>query len=338
MTDSYFLYKYKSTDKQFNFKAFGCCETSGSWFKSITVPDDETSNDDFIVLELISINEIKNEALKDPIIIEEYLLLISEFLDIPIKKINNPAVSDISNPHYKFSSISEEEWNQNYLCFQIGKFMSNKHFVAMHTLIRYLWYEYDNVINASVNLRRLFPEIPIEDVFAIAHSFQERNHRALTGKNQLDTLGFIYFRKKKEYLKELKKDINFNTVFDSYNVVIIPKVKIKGSFFEDSEILLESKQFISFLTDSGSDNTIVSRRAFHRVIEIYNEYKSLFEYISTLKLKNLSLHHITTCDIIVEDSALEKIEFETINHVSGIRSTSKFTSIEKFKEYLTNKV
>ncbi len=102
--------------------------------------------------------------------------------------------------------------------------------------------------------------------------------------------------------------------------------------------MLESKQFISFLTDSGSDNTIVSRRAFHRVIEIYNEYKSLFEYISTLKLKNLSLYHITTCNIIVEDSALEKIELETIHHISGIRGASKFTSIEKFKEYLTNKV
>lgn len=330
MTDSYFLYKPsgKYSDNYFNFKVFGCCETSGNWFKNEICAND--------IVELISLKEIKNEALRNPAIIEEYLLLISEFLDIPIERIANPAISEIKNLTYSLSVMSEEDWNQGYLCFRIGKYLSNKHFVAMHTLIRYLWYDYVNSINATVNLRRLFPTLPIEDVFAIAHSFQERNHRALTGRNQLDTLGFIYFRNRDLYLKDLKKNVNFNTAFDSYNIVIAPKVKIKGSFFEESEILLESKQFISFLTDINSEDSLISKRAFNRVIEIYNEYKSLYEYLVELKNRKFNSYLIAMCDIIVEDSDLKTIEFEMINHIDGHRGIGKFRSIDTFKEYLTN--
>lgn len=327
MEDSYFLYKKRGGSK-FYFKSAGCCESMGYWAK------DNSSE----IYEFISLNEIEDTQLRNPEIIEEYLALISEFLDITLERISNPTQKEIEQLPSNFTTIVEKDWNEQFICFKIGKFLSNKHFVAMHTLIRYLWYSrygYGAVINSVINLRRINPEILIEDVFAISHSFQERTNRALTGANQASTSGFIYFKDKSEYLPDLKGNTNFNSVFDSNNIIIIPKVKISGSFFEDSEIILETKQFISFLTDSEASNPLISNTVFNKILDTYSKYKEVFNFVRK-EVHSISSTRVTKCDIIINDSEAESISFEMTNQMNGRKASGTFDTVDKLKTFINN--
>lgn len=328
MEDSYFL--YIASGKTFNYKQFGCCERAGSWFRD---------NRSTLIYEFIDINLIKDPILSNPDIIEEYLTLISEFLDIPITRVSNPPASTISMAPSSITGITEKEYNERYVCFQIGKYLSNKHFVAMHTLIRYLWFadlSYQLVINAVVNIRRLSPTLPIQDVFAIAHSFQEKTNRALTGKNQYQRFGFMYFKEKEHYLKELKADNNFNTVFDGHEVIVIPKIKIKGNFFDETEVVFDSKQFISFLTTLETSTPLISGKMYDNVIDSYSKHKHIFEHVAkSMTSPLLSKHRVLKCELTVNGDTLENIDFAITNGITGRNKMAIFKNSDELKEFLT---
>lgn len=330
MEDSLFLHS-RNSGKQYAFKQFGCCEGAGSWF---------TSYHSNLICELIKLDYIIDPILSNPDVIEEYLNLISEFLNIPIERVSNPSISLINNFPFSKTANSEKEWNEEYISFKIGKYLSNKHFVAMHTLIRYLWYhqlEYHPVINAVLNLRRLSPKLPIEDVFAIAHSFQERTTRALTGRNNFQKFGFMYFNEKDTYLKGLKEEQNFNSVFDGNDISIIPKIKIKGSFFDESEMIFDSKQFISFLTTLDESAPLISVSMYNSVIESYLKYKDIYKYlIESIKHPNLCRNRILKCDISTTSDNLESIDFIIADGVTGRNKSSVFKNFEELKDFITN--
>ena len=328
MNDSYFLTSDKDK-KSFSFRQFGCCEYAGDSFKKI----------EGIVYEFIDINEISNVYLKNKNIIEEYIYLISEFIGIELTREELPNKSALSkyNLPSLINDMPEEEYNERYICFSIGKYLSNKHFVAMHTLIRYLWFDsyYHDIVNISLNIRRYAPYFSIEDVFAVAHSFQNRTTRALTGKSSLDKFGFMYFRPQKEYLIELKKNNQFNSIFDDFEIILIPKIKIKGNFFDDSEVTLESKSFISFLTSNGNEVEGISERILRDVLDVYVSHKDIFltarDFFTTYKTK----YRINKFEINSDNEKLNNIIIRLIDNVNSVHIDKVVKSKEELNTFIT---
>lgn len=327
MADSYFLKSDKS-EESFRFYTFGCCEYAGDSLRK------DLNNGS--IYEYIDTNKIRNDYFKNHNVIEEYVYLVSEFLDIPIERVVTPEQKSISNLSYDLQNVTVEEYNSRVICFKIGKFSSNKHFVAMHTLIRYLWYDnlYNDIVNIVLNIRRYSPAYPIEDVFAIAHSFQDRTSRALTGKSSLNKFGFMYFRPNSEFKKELSKNIMFNVVFDDLEIALIPKIKIKGNFFDDSEVSLDSKSFISFLSSEGSEADGLSEKFLHKVLDTYAHYKEMCLNARYALSKNSNKYRVLKFHIECENKEFIKADIDYVVNATGDRNPKTIKDISKLNELI----
>lgn len=322
--DSFFL--TNSGGKSWAFQQFGCCQSIGDSLLGKNI------------CEFIKISEIGNEFLENKEIIKEYISLVSEFMNIPIEHISIP--QDIVGLPDNVSNLKRDELEDKYITFKVGGYLSNKHLVATHNLIRYLWYNhegYHSIVNATISIRRELPTLAIEDVFAIAHSFQEKTNRALTGKRNADKFGFIYFKDKSEYLSELKININFNTVFDNKEIVVVPKITIKGTFFEDSEMVIDTKQFTSFLTFFDDHKNDSSNRVLREVIETYLNYKPLYKEVSSFINKKFGNNYIMRkFDIYCDVNNLDYIDCDIASQIGASNITKKFKSIKEVSDFIKN--
>jgi len=114
--------------------------------------------------------------------------------------------------------------------------------------MRYLWYQqYTNMAIIATNLYLLNLLDDALDILAIAFSFQTTNGRAVLPHPTMDIVGLLYFRPFDDILKELEINTLFNTVFYKYPVYFNPEVIVKGSFFEDVEMVIKAKEIISRL-------------------------------------------------------------------------------------------
>ena len=317
MNDSYFLTSDKDK-KSFYFSQYGCCEYAGDSLKKMNS----------VIYEFISINEIRNDYLKNKNIIEEYAYLISEFIGIELTRVALPEKDTIDHLPSSIKNLSKEEYEETFICFEVGKYLSNKHFVAMHTLLRYLWYDvyYHDIVNTVLNIRKYVIDLPIEDVFAIAHSFQDKNSRALTGKTNMKNFGFMYFRPQKEFLPELKRNVQFNAIFDDFNMSLVPKITLKGNFFDDSEVVLESKSFISFLTSDGNQTDGLSEKMLRQALSVYTSYKDLFMEARRVFEEKSKKYRIYKLEVRSNNDILEGITFDAVNSVDGASISKNLTS------------
>lgn len=317
MADSYFLTSDKDGNN-FKYSSYGCCEYAGDGLKKAGQ----------IAYEFIDTTRISNPYLRNKNIIEEYVYLAAEFLGIQLSRVELPNKDGIYNLPSYIRELNNDEFQERFICFQIGPYLSNKHFVALHTVIRYLWFDgyYLDIVNIVLNIRRYVPNFPIEDTFAIAHSFQERTSRALTGKSNLNKFGFMYFRPQKEFLPELKKNISFNSVFDDYEISLIPKITIKGSFFDDSEVTLESKSFISFLTSDGNDTDGISEKILKDALDIYLKYKDIFLVVRKKFNEKKNSYRIMGFEINSNNNTLESMSLRAVDNVNSSTINQIFNS------------
>lgn len=260
MTDSYFLAKTTAGSK-YSFKSYGCCESLLNHLGGF-----------HSAYEMISLKDICSDRLREPEVVDKYVQLVSKFIGITLTRMDVKD-SDVTGCPYAI-----DDFHKKYAVYQIGKYHSNKHLVAMHNMVRYLWYkEHAEIALSILALDALGIEMDIEDLFALAHSFQSSSNRALTGRPTYAEEGLLYFPKSETYIKGLSVNTMFNTVFDSRNILIIPSLKIRGSFFDDSEMVINSKISLNSLSsDESNFPENFSTEGFKEIITQYLKYKHIY--------------------------------------------------------------
>lgn len=258
MVNSYFLSGYERTNLRFD--SLDCCER---------MPD--SLNKPFLY-EVICLKEIENPYLRNPEIIAKYMRAISEFMNIELK------TEDLDDDLTE-SGLTEYIDKTKYILYRFPlKGLSGKRIVAIHNLIRYLWYTHHNPIVFAVLFlyENLKINMKIEDIFGMAHSFQRSTNRGLVGVNNYDKRGFVYFPENSESLKELQKGQYFNVIYGDRGIEMIINFGIKGNFFEESteEIYFNSKpSFISI----AENNNIEDNNTFKKICNIYIKNKEIYD-------------------------------------------------------------
>jgi hypothetical protein len=234
MRNSYIFYKSGS---KFQFQLFDCCEHLGDFLK-------EHKGKELIVgIPKGDINEFFNKI--DNLLV--YFDLLSVLFDMKYELASSEDIeSCVMN--------SCPETNKDNLLFikiTIDKPFTNKYFVASYTCFRYLWYQqYTHIAILATNLYKLkLFEDPM-DILAIASSYQPSYDRTLLPAVTIELPGLLYFRKKEDVWEELQHNTLFNNIFYKYPVYFDPIVKIKGSFFSESESVLKAKEIFNKLSSS----------------------------------------------------------------------------------------
>lgn len=258
MVNSYFLSGYERTN--LCFASLDCCER---------MPD--SLNKPFLY-EVICFKEIENPYLRNPEIIAKYMRAISEFMNVELK------TEDLDDDLTK-SGLTEYIDKTKYILYRFPfKGLTGKRIVAIHNLIRYLWYTHHNPIVFTVLFLYENPKInmKIEDIFGMAHSFQRSTNRGLVGVNNYDKRGFVYFPENSESLKALQTNEYFNVIYGDRGIEMIINFGIKGNFFEESteEIYFNSKpSFISI----AENNNIEDSNTFKKICNIYIKNREIYD-------------------------------------------------------------
>lgn len=310
MENSDFILKFKN-DSKYKYINYGCCQSIGNTFNN-----EEYSE----VYEAIDLNDIPIN-LRTPEIIQKYISLVSEFIEVEYTPTNLDK-----------SKIADLPADKNHIFFKIGKYRSNKHLVAAHTLVRYLWYDvHTEIVNAVLSLYSLYKQLEIEDIFAIAHSFQSHTNRGLLGVSVSNIDMLLYFRSKKECVKELAEGKSFNSIYLNPNIKIKPVITLKGDFFEDSESKINIKDFISFITSYSEENieNNISKDIFEKVIKTYLKFKETYYQIDTfIRTNNYTL---TSAVILVEDLNLIEIQLEYHSPTASRETRKRIKDINELK-------
>ena len=111
MENSDFILKFKS-DSKYKYINYGCCQSIGNTFNN---------EESFEAYEAIDLNDIPIN-LRNPEIIQKYISLVSEFIEVEYTPTNLDK-----------SKIADLPADKNHIFFKIGKYRSNKHLVAAHT-------------------------------------------------------------------------------------------------------------------------------------------------------------------------------------------------------------
>lgn len=258
MVNSYFLSGYERTN--LCFASLDCCER---------MPD--SLNKPFLY-EVICFKEIENPYLHNPEIIAKYMRSISEFMNVELK------TEDLDDDLTK-SGLTEYIDKTKYILYRFPlEGLTSKRIVAIHNLIRYLWYTHHNPIVFTVLFLYENPKInmKIEDIFGMAHSFQRSTNRGLVGVNNYDKRGFVYFPENSESLKALQTNEYFNVIYGDRGIEMIINFGIKGNFFEESteEIYFNSKpSFISI----AENNNIEDSNTFKKICNIYIKNREIYD-------------------------------------------------------------
>lgn len=264
MVNSYFLSGYERTNLRFD--SLDCCER---------MPDG--LNKPFLY-EVICLKEIENPYLRNPEIIAKYMRAISEFMKVELK------IEDLDEDLTKVG-LTEYVDKTKYILYRFPfERLSGKRIVAIHNLIRYLWYTHHNPIVFAVLFlyENLKINMKIEDIFGMAHSFQKSTNRGLVGVNNYDKRGFVYFPENSESLKNLQRGEYFNIVYGDRGVEMIINFGIKGDFFEDStdEVYFNSKpSFISIV----ENNNIGDNDIFKKICNTYIKNKEIYHKLASIQ-------------------------------------------------------
>ena len=217
MVYSYFLTGYDKKD--LSIQTLDCCERM------------HNSVNRTYLYELIKLDEVHPD-LRNKEKISKYIEAISKFLDV---KIYYEDISEVTKKTYE----KEEYWNEEkFLTFRFDvSDISAKRELAAHNLIRYLWYaNHQHMVNIVLKLYESDYNLNIEDIFAIAHSFQISNNRALTGNVQNTKEGLVYFPDKITYISDLQKNYNFNI---TYSCIISDNQSIRKDLSEKKIIMYQ---------------------------------------------------------------------------------------------------
>jgi len=319
MVNSYFLSGYERA--KLRFDSLDCCER---------MPD--SLNKPF-VYEVISLKEIENPYLRNPEIIAKYIRAISEFMEVELK------IEDLDEDLNK-AGLTDYTDKTRYILYRFPfKGLSGKRIVAIHNLIRYLWYTHHNPIVLTVLFLYENPKIniKIEDIFGMAHSFQKSTNRGLVGVNNYDKRGFVYFPKNSVSLASLQKGEYFNVIYGDRGIEMIINFGIKGDFFEDStdEIYFNSKpSFISI----AENNNIGDNDTFKKICNTYIKNKEIYNKLAPIQELCTSITKLRSSFIIETNVNNDSIKIDCLirNMING--GSSNFTvmndidlTIEKLK-------
>jgi hypothetical protein len=220
-----------------------------------------------------------------------YLTFLEEIFKVKFEIINFSDFEKNINGSTEISGHENEYMFVKIIC--PNGTVGNKHYVAFHTCLRYLWYShYTNIASIATNLYklRLFPEAT--DILAIASSYQKGNDRGLLPCDTISLEGLLFFRNGNVMLKELTKEQNFNGIFYKYPIYFDPIVISKGSFFDDSEIIIKSKDTIGRLAsvEKLEDIPISILHALEKIKDDYINMRAIYvEIVKQLDGKNYSL-------------------------------------------------
>lgn len=320
MVNSYFLHGYNDDLK---FIHLDCCERMNQYLTGK-------------IYEVISLKEINNPELKKEENISKYMRAISDFMKVKIELADLSSLLTGNNKQY-----SNKE---NYLTYYVDySGCSSKKMIATHNLIRYLWYDnHSPMINIVLFLyENKNIDIPVEDIFGIAHSFQTSNNRALTGGLHNSKEGFIYFPDQKESLVKLQNGMEyFNNIYYERNIEIIIGFSIRGNFFEEEgePVYFTSKpSFSLILHNLDSDNN----KIIYDVCNTYIKYKK--DYFTLSKDFNLnSSNKYKFFHKIIANIDSDKTTYITTvrNVINGREETFQFSDIRdvlnKIKELTVN--
>ena len=323
MRESLFLTKAVN-GKSYNVRSFDCCERLSDGLSGGVNK-----------YELIDLKSIELDSLRDPAIIRRYINLVSRFMKIDFEETND--WDNLSTVNYGMTPLSPDR----FMVFKIGKFLSNKHLVAAHTLIRYLWYKgHDRVVEFVLALDDLNFDMSIEDTFSIAHSFQSNSSRGLLGRNTDSMEGLIYFPPSEKYLPMLASNMSFNTVFFSNYITINIKIKIRGSFFDDSEFEIDSKYSLSALPERDSDNAVFISDSLKDAIQVYLKHKYIYNDALRFLDDNRAMGYTFRSFVIYCNNidGVTGVDLTIGSNTSISGKQHKFTSVEElysklFKQY-----
>lgn len=259
----------------YSYKSYDCCESLGMNFMSssypimyIGIPIAEM--DEFFMIE----NNLKS-----------YLSLISESFAVNYEIATKDEISHINDGGSGF-----DKEKLIFIKVTVSKKHTNKYFNVTYNAIRYLWYKhYTNMAIIATNLYNLNLFKDPMDILAIAFSYQDSNNRAVLPVQTTGISGLLFFRPKADILKELNEGTNFNNVFYKYPIYFNPIVKVKGSFFEESETIIKAKEMIyklSGVTDV-SDIPSFTRKSLDVIKDDYLLMKGAYKTI----LYELSKHN-----------------------------------------------
>ena len=312
MTDSFFI----DVDK---FIVKGCCESVGA--------DYMTHNNSFY--EAIYLPEI-GMNFRDTEVLDKYIEMVSMFTDVDIKRERPKNEIKMNGYSYNINDI---------IFYKIGPWSSNKHFIMAHTLIRYLWYEhYHNIVDISLNFRYAYPDMDVEDIFAIAHSFQSNNDRGLLGKEIAGSNRLVLFRDNKSSIEMIKKgNSNINTVYDG-NIYISMSHTLKGDFFENKgkpALSVDAKRFISYFEAFDKTMKIEYNGIFNKVIGTYSKFKRVYmdviKYADSCKLK------INNLSFSASDGDMKSYVIQLVDAVGGVKTLKGESSDHLYKSIESKK-
>ena len=319
MVNSHFLSGYERA--KLRFDSLDCCER---------MPD--SLNKPF-VYEVISLKEIENPYLRNPEIITKYMRAISEFMEVELK------IEDLDDDLIK-GGLTEYTDKTKYILYRFPfEGLSGKRIVAIHNLIRYLWYTHHNPIVFAILFLYENPKInmKIEDIFGMAHSFQRNTNRGLVGVNNYDKKGFVYFPENSESLKNLQRGEYFNVIYVDRGIEMIINFGIKGNFFEDltDEVYFNSKPFFISIAEN---NNIGDNDTFKKICNTYIKNREIYDKLAPIQELCASTKKSRVSFVIETDVNNDSIRIDCLirNMING--GSSNFTvmndidlTIEKLK-------
>jgi len=281
----------------FNFVHYDCCESIGSHFAASS----NYSNSMYIGIPIQEIDEFF--LINDRRNLINYLHLITIAFDIKYSIATEEDIKDIdvSKSGFEANQLviikgdvgTTKVVDKNKGEYFVKNTFSNKYFNVTYNAVRYLWYHnYTNMAIIATNIYNTgIIEDPI-DIFAIALSYQQGNDRAILPSETIYLDGLLFFRPKAETIADLQRNTPFNTVFFKYPIYFNPIVKIKGSFFEDSESVIEAKDLFGKLVGIEDVNDIPKFMR-NNIKLAYDDYllmkHSYFQIKNHLDSSNLSI-------------------------------------------------
>jgi len=261
--------------------AVGCCQSQGKTLMGAR------TKQNYCVIDTTQTLDIFNNSIND---VKDYVSIISKMFDITysLVDIDRTKVRDDIGIE-RIDAFSDKVLFYEINCKEI---LSNKHFVACHTLIRYMWQTGDGIIIAKIilHLYRKFMSIyeEINDhhlriILGIALSFNytqvSRGLVAYTLKED----DIVFVPEKSQYLKQLAKDNNLYTVFGNKNIIFHNKIKITGDLFEDSSVELNAKYVFLSNANVSTDELKEFISRYEQGMEVYSKlckYEIKYSYFS----------------------------------------------------------
>lgn len=281
MKDNQSYFSVLESNNIYNLYAVGCCQSQGKTLMT------QKNKSNYCVIDSTQTLDIFENSIED---IKDYVFIISKMFDITY------SLADVDRTKVSNNIGSEkvDHTSDKLLFYEINckEILSNKHFVACHTLIRYMWQQGDGIIIAKIilHLYRKFASIyeevtdhHLRIILGIALSFNYTQVSRGLVSYTLKENDLVFVPEKSQYLKQLAKDYNLYTVFGNKNIIFNGKIKLTGDLFEDSSVELNAKYVFLSNANISTDELKDFINKYEQGMELYSKlckYEIKYSWIS----------------------------------------------------------